>query len=349
MANQSENQGGCAQEALPKDSESTVSGMTPNTRDHSPCEPMLYIGLEFIFRDIEYSLLRRVRKTALFCCASCITTKAQHKQNQPTQNKNEPLLEHHQPSTTKAKIFQEMTSINDELRIAAWAGLLDNVSRLLEMGAAVNGKDIGGFTALHIASQEGHLETVCLLLEKGAVVDGKNNNGDTALHRATVTPSMRKSSGVAVFGTPGYICPLYAHGTMAYKAACDVYSIGIVLVELIVGHLQNGDKYGDYYCWYIKDIKDEPVVDGWKILMKDADGQVTWNDCSLECVCKIAMKCIMAGPSKQIKTDKLVQELSDVVNLDVVLSNDMAILTQQPSTTPSTPAQSTMRTTTRMS
>jgi hypothetical protein len=52
MVNQSENQGGCAQEALPKESESMVSGMTPNTRDCSPCEPMLYIGAEFIFRDI---------------------------------------------------------------------------------------------------------------------------------------------------------------------------------------------------------------------------------------------------------------------------------------------------------
>jgi hypothetical protein len=43
MAKHFGNQGRCAQEALPKESESTVSGMTPNTRDHSPCEPMLYI------------------------------------------------------------------------------------------------------------------------------------------------------------------------------------------------------------------------------------------------------------------------------------------------------------------
>jgi hypothetical protein len=45
MANQFGNQGRCAQEALPKDSESTVSGMTPNTRGCSLCEPILYIGL----------------------------------------------------------------------------------------------------------------------------------------------------------------------------------------------------------------------------------------------------------------------------------------------------------------
>jgi hypothetical protein len=52
VINQSANQGRCAQEALPKDSESAVSGMTPNMRDHSPCKPMLFIGIEFIVRDI---------------------------------------------------------------------------------------------------------------------------------------------------------------------------------------------------------------------------------------------------------------------------------------------------------
>jgi hypothetical protein len=116
---------------------------------------------------------------------------------------------------------------------------------------------------------------------------------------------------------------MYARATMPYEAACDVYSIGIVLVELIVGRLQSGNIKEDYYFKYIKDMKGKDVKDGWRILMKDADGQVTWNDRSLERVCKIAVECITTVPKKRIKTDKLVQELSDVVNRDFAVSNDI--------------------------
>jgi hypothetical protein len=84
---------------------------------------------------------------------------------------------------------------------------------------------------------------------------------------------MLRESGAAVFGTPGYICPCYAPGTK-FKATCDVYLTGIVLVDRIVGHLQSGKIEEDFYLKYIKDMEDEVVVDGWKILMKDADGQV---------------------------------------------------------------------------
>jgi ankyrin repeat protein len=51
----------------------------------------------------------------------------------------------------------------------------------LEQGAAVDGKDDYGNTALHFASQEGHTEMVRLLLENGAVVVVKNMCGETAL------------------------------------------------------------------------------------------------------------------------------------------------------------------------
>jgi hypothetical protein len=91
-------------------------------------------------------------------------------------------------------------------------------------------------------------------------------------------------------------------------------------------------------------MEDRTVKNGRKILMKDADGQVTWNDCSLERVCKIAVKCIKASPDSRIETVDLVQKLSDVVNLDFAESNDIengiqsehqeVVLTQQLSTMP---------------
>jgi ankyrin repeat protein len=49
------------------------------------------------------------------------------------------------------------------------------------MGAAVDGKNNFGNTALHLASAKGHLEMVHLLLEKGAVVEVKNEKREMAL------------------------------------------------------------------------------------------------------------------------------------------------------------------------
>ena len=46
-----------------------------------------------------------------------------------------------------------------------------------------------------------------------------------------------------VMGTSGYMCPHYARGFLKeYRAECDVYSFGIVMLELITGSLQNS-KY----------------------------------------------------------------------------------------------------------
>ena len=53
---------------------------------------------------------------------------------------------------------------------------------LLDRGADVNGKTIGGWTPLHAAAGMGQLEIVALLLDRGADVNGKNNEGWTPLH-----------------------------------------------------------------------------------------------------------------------------------------------------------------------
>eukprot|EP00919_Chromeraceae_sp_WS-2016_P054455 GHVR01129336.1.p2 GENE.GHVR01129336.1~~GHVR01129336.1.p2 ORF type:complete len:107 (+),score=11.35 GHVR01129336.1:108-428(+) len=61
------------------------------------------------------------------------------------------------------------------------------VKRLMDVGAAVNGKNKDGNTALMIACmciEKGYLDIVKYLIEKGADVNLRNVKGSTALSRA---------------------------------------------------------------------------------------------------------------------------------------------------------------------
>jgi ankyrin repeat protein len=55
---------------------------------------------------------------------------------------------------------------------------------LVELGADINVKAEGGWTALHLAADGRHEVVVRLLVELGADVNVKDEYGQTALHRA---------------------------------------------------------------------------------------------------------------------------------------------------------------------
>jgi ankyrin repeat protein len=74
---------------------------------------------------------------------------------------------------------------NEKLIKASKEGRLEEVTRLLNSGADVNGRDKEGDTALMGASFWGHLDVVKLLLEKGASVNAKIKDGQTPLMAAT--------------------------------------------------------------------------------------------------------------------------------------------------------------------
>jgi len=63
------------------------------------------------------------------------------------------------------------------LHLAARLGDVAKAKSLIEDGADVNAKDIGGETPLYIAAAKGHKEVAELLIARGADVDGKNNSG----------------------------------------------------------------------------------------------------------------------------------------------------------------------------
>lgn len=63
---------------------------------------------------------------------------------------------------------------------AAW-DRYDTAQTLLAAGADVNGREAGGWTALHWAAANGQRATATLLIEAGADVDAANDDGDTPL------------------------------------------------------------------------------------------------------------------------------------------------------------------------
>ncbi|KAG2175276.1 hypothetical protein INT44_007764 [Umbelopsis vinacea] len=62
---------------------------------------------------------------------------------------------------------------------------IDEIKRLLKLGADVGWENTEKMTALHLAAQSGHQEAVCILLEAGASVDARNIASKAALHLAT--------------------------------------------------------------------------------------------------------------------------------------------------------------------
>ncbi|KAF7819257.1 ankyrin repeat and protein kinase domain-containing protein 1-like [Senna tora] len=91
--------------------------------------------------------------------------------------------------------------LGDSLCVAARKGEVRTIQKLLEAGAAINGKDQHGWTALHRAAFKGRIDVVRALVEKGVDVDAKDEDGYTALHcaaesgHADVTEMLVKKGG----------------------------------------------------------------------------------------------------------------------------------------------------------
>ena len=71
--------------------------------------------------------------------------------------------------------------------------------------------------------------------------------------------SVGNTSGSAIFGTPGYICPWYSHGRKTFEASCDVYSFGMVMIELVTGCLQFGRLKDFYERYFLEDSDVTPT------------------------------------------------------------------------------------------
>jgi hypothetical protein len=100
----------------------------------------------------------------------------------------------------------------------------------------------------------------------------------------------------ASLGTPGYMCPTYLR-TKTFDTKSEIYSLGMVLVELLVGRVQGVGEANDLFGIYIDD--ESPISD-------DLDMRAgPWNP---ECAGKLevlARECL-SKYSKRIATMKAV-------------------------------------------
>jgi len=110
---------------------------------------------------------------------------------------------------------------------------------------------------------------------------------DDSISTSGIPFSVRNTSCNGIFGTPGYTCPWYSRGNKTFEASCDVFSFGIVMIELVTGCLQNG-KNGDFYECYIEEF--DTLELAIPKLMEEVDSLAAeWIDGILAAVCKLAI------------------------------------------------------------
>ncbi|KAI2512192.1 serine/threonine kinase [Fragilaria crotonensis] len=212
------------------------------------------------------------------------------------------------------------------------------LSIMFEMARAVHFLHTGGCSGWKVFHRDIKSPNICLaedftarLIDCGLAkfVPDENSN----IIPGSVTPSIRSTSGLRAFGTPGYMCPVYARIkarglSCPYIAAFDVYSIGVVIVELILGCLtggqstRNGKQFLDVFEMYVQDERTYlRIVDGCEKLKRDADPAIIWNPEALELVCKTAIRCMAPVPEDRLSTDDLLGKLSRAIQLQAGIRN----------------------------
>ena len=137
---------------------------------------------------------------------------------------------------------------------------------------------------------------------------------DDSISTSAIPISVRNTSHGGVFGTPGYICPWYSRGNKEFEASCDVYSFGIVMIELVTGCLENDVKrLGQFYDRYISNF--DTLELAMPKLEEDVDLLAEeWEDGILSSVCELAIRCIQTNRMKRPKTIELVEEMGQLVS-----------------------------------
>lgn len=148
----------------------------------------------------------------------------------------------------------------------------------------------------------------------GKLVDHNNRPAMSIIH----------DSGLRFVGTDGYICPFYTLNSVSFEAAFDIYSFGIIVMEMITGALQkgcskklNGRSFGEFRTRYVEDHYRNKIRYGKKKLVQDADPAAGWRDDDiLNSLAQLAIQCCQFDKDARPKAPKLIDKLSDLIQSD---------------------------------
>ncbi|KAG0468732.1 hypothetical protein HPP92_018060 [Vanilla planifolia] len=121
----------------------------------------------------------------------------------------------------------------ERLAAASRTGELNAVVKALDMGAAVDGKDGSGWTALMRAGFKGNVEVMRALLQKGAAMDARDEEGYTALHCAAEAGQLEAVELLVKRGAD--IDARTAMGTTPVEIAGSLGYAGIVRILVLGG------------------------------------------------------------------------------------------------------------------
>jgi serine/threonine protein kinase len=118
-------------------------------------------------------------------------------------------------------------------------------------------------------------------------------------------------------GAIEYICPEYLNNTDSghYEAAYDMYAVGVVMVELILGYLIGGPSSRDGTNGFsvfrdcVQDDEGKQITNGFELLKQHADRSILWNSESLDLLCKAAIRCL-TPPSSPMGTMSTIELLA---------------------------------------
>jgi serine/threonine protein kinase len=133
---------------------------------------------------------------------------------------------------------------------------------------------------------------------------------DVATGAKSATKSTKKSTFAGVKGTSGYICPQYVK-TNKYSKACDFYSVGVVLLELWTGRLQNyEDESGDEFNFGEEYLHEGREVAGDVDAAMDLDDPLPGFSNRFT---QLALECISERGNDRPSGEKVFERLSDIL------------------------------------
>ena len=137
-------------------------------------------------------------------------------------------------------------------------------------------------------------------------------------------------NGLSPFGSRGYMCPEYLRNANLgrYEAAYDVYSVGVVMMELILGHLigessfNDDSEFFDVFSVCVKDEEGSQIMNGCEWLKEHVDRSIVWTPEALDVVCKAAIGCLTPTPVGRMKATELLDMLDEAACLNSPIKFD---------------------------